>query len=308
MKGLTKPKVTIGVCVKNNAPTISEAIESIIKQDFPLDLMELIIVDGYSNDGTLSVIKKCLEKSDIRFGIFRERAGLGSARQIVVDNAEGDYILWVDGDMILSKYYVKKLVKFMDQHPNVGIAKGMQSLNFESNLIGTLEAYSRGINKIMHFGSDRVDNSGVLGTSGAIYRTKIIKAVGGFDRDIRGYCEDWDVELKVKEAGWLLKLVNAEYLDYERCQLTLKNLWKRYWRRGYDTHYFVHKNKKRKLIKHYRMFPPAAFLAGFFHANELFRLTHRRCVFLLPFQYSFKMIAWYLGFIRSHINHYQPKF
>lgn len=301
-------KVTIGVCVKNNASTIGEAIKSIFRQDFPHDLMEIIVVDGNSSDGTLSIIKEYLENSDIKFRVFCESAGLGSARQIVVDNAEGEYIIWVDGDMILSKNYVKKLVQYMDQHQNVGIAKGRMSLNFTSNLLGTLEAYSRAIGKIVHFGLGGTAPSGVLGTSGAIYRTKLSRALGGFDKDIRGYCEDWDVELKVRDAGWLLRLVDAEYLDYERCGLSLRNLWNKYWRRGYDTHYFAHKYKNRKLIKHYRMFPPAASMAGFFHACKLFKLTRKKSVFLLPLQYLLKMTAWYFGYIKSHINHHQPRF
>jgi glycosyltransferase involved in cell wall biosynthesis len=305
---LTRPKVTIGVCVKNNAPTISETIRSIFEQDFPRELMELIIVDGYSEDGTLSIIKNHLKNSEIRFKIFREREGLGRARQIVVDNAEGEYIVWVDGDMVLSKNYVDELVKYMDQHFDVCIAKGKPSLNFISNLLGTLEAYSRAIGKIVHFSSDRAKHSGVLGTSGAIYRSKVIKAVGGFDKYIRGYCEDWDVELKVKDAGWSLKLFDAaEYMDYERCGITLKSLWNRYWKRGYDTYYFIHKNKNRRLIKHYRMFPPAAFVLGILHSQKLFKLTHKKEVFLLPLQYVFKMTAWYFGYITSHLNFYEPK-
>lgn len=305
---LTKPKVTIGVCVKNNALTIREAIESIIGQDFPKGLMEIIVVDGYSSDGTLSIIKNYLRNSETHVKIFCARGGLGRARQIVVDNAEGEYIVWVDGDMVLPKNYVKNLVQYTDQHFDVGIAKGTPSLSFSSNLLGTLEAYSRAIGKIVYFGSRKAIHSGVLGTSGAIYRTRIVRKIGGFDKDIRGYCEDWDVELKVKEAGFALQLVDSEYLDYERCGLTWKNLWSRYWHRGYDTHYFIHKNKNKRLIKHYRMFPPAAFLAGILHAHALFRLTRKKIVFLLPFQYLFKMTAWYFGFIKSHLNNYQPKF
>ena len=50
-----KPKVTVGMCVKNCAATIKEAIESVLNQDFPHELMELIIVDGNSEDETLSI-------------------------------------------------------------------------------------------------------------------------------------------------------------------------------------------------------------------------------------------------------------
>jgi len=291
--------------VKDNASTIRETIESIIGQDFPKTLMEIIIVDGYSQDGTLTIIMNHLKNFEATVKIFYAK-GLGKARQIVVDNAEGEYILWVDGDMVLPKDYVKNLVQYMEQHFDVGIAKGTPSLNSTSNLLGTLEACSRAIGKITCFSLGKTSDSRVLGTSGAIYRTSVIRKTGGFDKDIKGYCEDWDAELKVKEAGFELRLVNLEYLDYERCGLTWKNLWNKYWRRGFDTHYFVHKHKNKRLIRHYKMFPPSAFLAGILHARALFTLTRKKIVFLLPFQYLFKMTAWYVGYIKGHLKNYQP--
>jgi len=298
-----KPKVTIGVCVRNNAFTIREAIESIIEQDFPHKLVELIVVDGQSEDETLPIIKETLENSSIKSKIFNENKGLGYARQIVVDNAEGRYIVWVDGDMIISRDYVRTLVEFMERHPEVGIAKGKQALESGGNLLATLEAFSRAVGKMVDYRSRRA-YSKVLGTSGSIYRTQAIMQVGGFDKDLKGYGEDWDVEIRVREAGWSLLTTDAKYLDYERHELTWKTLWNRYWRRGYDTHYFLHKNKG--LIKHYRMFPPAAFLSGLLHAYKLFKLTRKKAVFLLPFQYVFKMTAWYTGFINSHLDSYEP--
>ena len=307
MRILVKPKVTVGVCVRNNASTVREAIESVIAQDFPHKFMEILVVDGHSEDGTLSIIKDCLKNTGIKTGFFGENKGLGYARQIVVDNAEGEYIVWVDGDMVISRDYVRKLVEFMDKHPKTGIVKGKQSLEFQSNMLGTLEAYSRAAGKMVDFTSEKA-YSKTLGTSGSIYRVEAIRQIGGFDKTIRGYCEDWDVEIRLKINGWLLHSIDVNYLDYERQGLTWKNLWSKYWRRGYDTHYFLHKRKNKRLIKHYRMFPLAAFLAGFFHARVLFRLTHRKSVFLLPFQYLFKMTAWYFGFLKSNLNNYQPKF
>lgn len=294
-----KPKVTIGVCVKNSESSIKEAIESILNQDYPHELMELIIVDGYSKDNTLSIIKNCLKNVNLRTKIFQENEGLGWARQIVVENANGKYIVWVDSDMILSKDFVRKQVEFMENNPSVAIAKGKLALKSTGSALATLETFSRAISKMIDFKSNARSN--VLGTGGSIYRTQVIKQVGGFDKDIKGYCEDWDIELKIRKAGWLLKTMNVEYLDYERLGMTWKDLWVRYWRRGYDTHYFLHKHPG--LIKHYRMFPPAAFFAGLFHAHRLFKLTKEKIVFLLPFQYVFKMVAWYIGFIKSHLNY-----
>jgi len=47
-----KPIATIGVCVRNCEATIKEVINSIINQDFPHELMEVIIVDDGSEDRT----------------------------------------------------------------------------------------------------------------------------------------------------------------------------------------------------------------------------------------------------------------
>lgn len=302
---LAKPKVTIGVCVRNCEDYVKEAIDSIVDQDFPHEFMELIFVDDGSEDRTLSIIEECVSKVDFPVKVFHTSwRGLGHARNMVVANAEGCYILWVDGDMVLLRDFVGKLVQFMEQHPEVGIAKGRQALEPGGNLPATLEAYARAAGRMVDYGSEKARFKS-LGTGGSIYQIEAISQAGGFDDNLRGYGEDYDIEVRVRAAGWSLLTTNAEFLDYERRGITWKSLWGRYWVRGYYTHYFSHKNKG--LIKHYRMFPPAAFLLGLLHAHKLFKLTHEKKVFLSPFQYAFKMSAWYFGFIKGHIDSYEPK-
>jgi glycosyltransferase involved in cell wall biosynthesis len=300
-----KPKVTVGVCVRNCEDLIKDTIDSIIEQDFPHELMEIVFVDDGSEDKTLSIINSYVPEMDIRGKVVHhEWRGLGHARNEVVANAEGDFILWVDGDMVLSKDYVRKQVEFMKQHPEVGIAKGKQALESGRNLLATLETYSRAAGRMVDYSSEKT-RSKALGTGGSIYRVEAILQAGKFDENLRGYCEDWDIETRVRAASWSLSTTGAEFLDYERYGLTWKLLWSRYWLRGYHTHYFLHKNMG--LLKHYRMLPPVAFLTGFLHAHTLFKLTREKMVFFLPFQYVFKMTAWYFGFIESHWDSYEPR-
>ena len=298
-----KPKVTVGLCVRNCEDLIKEAIDSIIDQDFPHKLMELIIVDGYSEDNTLSVLKESLEKTDLRHKIFYENEGLGRARQIVVDNAGGDYIVWVDGDMVLSKDFVRRQVEFMDQNPKVGIAKGKCELTPGANLVATLEIYSRAASKMVDFNDKVRARFKSMGTSGCIYRVKAIRQVGGFDENIKGYGEDLDAEYRIRTIGWLLFMTDVQYRDYERHGLTWKNLWCRYLRRGYDMLQFAHKNKG--AIDLHKMLPPAAFLGGLFHSVTIYKLTRRKVAFLLPLQCALKSVAWCLGFVRSSLDSYK---
>jgi len=298
-----KPEITIGVCVRNNASTIREAFKSILSQGFPPELIEIIVVVGNSEDDTLPLVNETLKNAETKSKVFCENKGLGSARQLVVNNAKGRYIVWVDGDMIITQGYVSKLSKLMEKHPNMGIIKGRQSLEPGQNLLATLEAHARVASKMVDYGSKKA-SSKVLGTSGCIYRTVAIKKAGGFDENLKGYCEDWDAEIRVRALGWSMSTTDAKYFDYERNRLTWKDLWRRYWLRGYYTHYFLH--KKKGLLKHYRMFPFAGAAAGLIDSFKLFKLTGRKSVFLLPLPYFFKLNAWYVGFIHSHLANYEP--
>ncbi len=301
----TKPKVTLGVCVRNSEESIKKTIESILVQDYPHEFMELIFVDDGSQDNTLSIVQGYMPRIDLRAEVFHTSwKGTGHARNIVAVNAHGDFILWVDGDMTISSNYVRKLVGFMDQHREVGIAKGRLELDSGESLLSALETYSRGAYQTEGFES-RNARSKSLGTAGAIYRIAPLRRVGGFDKSLKGYCEDWDVEIKIRDAGWSLRVVDAECSERAPYGLTWRSLWNRYLRRGYFTHYFLHKRKG--LVKHYRWLPPAAFFYGLVHACKLFKLLHKKSVFLLPLQYVFKMTAYYVGFFESHLHSYQPK-
>jgi glycosyltransferase involved in cell wall biosynthesis len=300
-----KTEVSIGVCMRNCQALVKDAIDSIVNQNFPHEMMELIFVDDGSEDDTLSIVQEYTSKINISTKIFHTSwKGLGHARNIVVANARSRYVLWVDGDMVLSKDYVKKQVEFMEQHPQVGIAKGRQALKPGANLLATLEAYARAAGRMIDYQAPK-SRSMALGTGGAIYRTETFGRVGKFDENLRNYGEDLDFEIRARAVGYLLSTIDAEFSDYERHRLTWRNLWSKYWLRGYHSHHFLHKRKS--LLKHHKTFPPAAFLSGLLHARKLFKLTGQKFVFLLPPVYSFKMTAWYFGFITSHFDSYEPR-
>jgi glycosyltransferase involved in cell wall biosynthesis len=289
------PKVTIGVCVRNSENSIGEAIDSILAQDYPHDYIRLVIVDDGSEDGTLATVQKRVQEVDIETVVLSTSwRGLGNARNTVIANSEGSYILWVDGDMVLSPIFLRKLVEFMERNPKTGIVKGKQVLSSGRNLLATLELFSRAAGRMVDYQSQKGQFK-VVGTGGALYRIKAVNQVGGFDPNLKGYNEDWDFEIRLRKLGWHLNTADVYFGDYERYGLTWKSLWRRYWVRGYHTNYFLRKNKG--LIKHYRMFPPAAFLFGLVNAVKLFRLTGRKSVFLLPAPSMYKMMAWYIGFI-----------
>lgn len=286
-------KVTVGLCVRNVEATIRQAVDSVLNQDFPRELMELIVVDGCSEDRTLDIIKNKLKNSGMTHRIFCEKKGLGYARQIVVDNAQGKYIIWVDGDMVLSRDFVKKQVLFMERNPKIGIAKGKCGIQKGNNLVATLEDIEFAIN-FWHEGEANLTS---LGTSGCIYRVEAIRQIGGFDPNIKGAGEDTDVENRIKSAGWLLYITSAVF--YEKRRDNWKSLWNEYFWLGIGASYVFRKSGKGFNV--YKMLPPVALLVEFLRVPLAYKLSRRGIVFLLPFHYVFKRIAWFLGFMKGKV-------
>jgi glycosyltransferase involved in cell wall biosynthesis len=292
MKSGDRTVITVGLCVKNAEDTIGEAVSSISNQDYPHDKMEVIVVDGHSQDKTVRVIKESLSKTSIRTTYLFENVGLGFARQIVVARASGDYIIWVDGDIILSKDYVRNQVNFMETHPSVGIAVGSLGLLDGDNWVATLENVGYVIDSQKHHGKP---TSKLLGTEGSIYRIEAVRQVGGFDPRIRGAQEDMDVAYRMRKAGWGLHITEAMF--YERQRRTWKAIWRQHYWYGYGLHFMQHKNKGRNVLADKS-------IDRIILSSMAFRLTHRKVVFLLPLNFVFKKTALLFGMASAHLDGY----
>lgn len=94
------PMISIIVTVFNLEEYISDCLESIRAQDFT-DFEVIIINDG-STDRSEKIINNFLE--DKRFKIYStDNRGVSEARNIALDLSLGRYIIFVDGDDIITK-------------------------------------------------------------------------------------------------------------------------------------------------------------------------------------------------------------
>lgn len=290
------PTVTIGVCVRNCETLVGDAIESIVSQDFPHSLMQVIFVDDGSTDGTLTVIQNYIQKLDIITEVVHQRwKGLGAARNVVVDNADGKYIIWVDGDMLLSRQFVGKQVQFMEDNPEVAVAKGSYGM-YKTNLVGILENM-----EFMTANSRRMRSVDLapLGTGGSIYRVDAIREIGGFDRSIKGSGEDADAERRIRARKWLLDTTPAVF--YERRRKSWRSLWDEYYWHGKGGSQALRKNVW--LTNPYKLFPPFALVVESMRVVIGYKLVRKKIVLLLPIHYMFKRTAWLLGFMRNLVSH-----
>jgi len=85
--------------------------------------MECLVVDDCSNDDTVSRVRDIIGRydGDIKFRIISRprNGGLSAARNAGIREATGDYLLFVDGDDLISDDCVERFVKFCDRYPDV---------------------------------------------------------------------------------------------------------------------------------------------------------------------------------------------
>jgi glycosyltransferase involved in cell wall biosynthesis len=114
---MRQPKVSVVMPVYNGASYLAPAIESILGQTY-LDFEFILINDG-SIDNSVEIIQSY---SDTRIRLLHneKNAGLAAARNRGIDEAQGDFIAWLDCDDISLPTRLEKQVRFLESNPQIG--------------------------------------------------------------------------------------------------------------------------------------------------------------------------------------------
>ena len=108
-------KVSIIMPSFNKAKYISEAINSVINQTYTN--WELIIVDDYSNDDSQEIINSFSSKFDnIKTHFNLENRGANYCRNIGIESAHGNYIIFLDADDLLTNHCIEDRMNVMKKH------------------------------------------------------------------------------------------------------------------------------------------------------------------------------------------------
>ena len=154
-------KVDVVVLTKNSEKTLKKCLNSIYKN---VPINQLIVVDGYSKDKTLEIIRKFNEKYH-NVVLFSEKGTRGRARQKAIEAVTTKWFMFVDSDVILCNRWFKKAKRLIKA--DVGAIWGIEVWSVLKN-ITVLKLFERITMKI--FGKRG-------GTHDLLVRRKVVKDI-----------------------------------------------------------------------------------------------------------------------------------
>ena len=101
--------ISVIIPVYNVEKYLSECLDSILSQTY--QTFEVILVENNSTDSSLDICKEYTKK-DSRFKIVHcDEQGCGLARNKGLEEFQGDYVTFIDGDDLIPKNYFEILLK-----------------------------------------------------------------------------------------------------------------------------------------------------------------------------------------------------
>ena len=117
---MEKSKVTIIVPVYNIENYLPHSVKSIQQQTY--SNLEIILIDDGSSDNSGLLCDQYANSDNRIHVIHKENSGLSDARNTGIDNATGEFLLFIDGDDYIDKEMVQLLLeRLQNDHTDLAL-------------------------------------------------------------------------------------------------------------------------------------------------------------------------------------------
>ncbi|MFO1390360.1 glycosyltransferase family 2 protein [Cellvibrio sp.] len=131
------PKVTVLIPAFNESKVIEGTIKNKFSQDYPAELLEVIVISDESEDGTDEIVTQ-LAATEPRLKLIRQvpRQGKTAGLNLAMQHAQGEIIVFSDANSHYETQGLRELVNCFSD-PQVGYVTGkMVYVNSDGSLIG----------------------------------------------------------------------------------------------------------------------------------------------------------------------------
>jgi glycosyltransferase involved in cell wall biosynthesis len=228
------PKVSVVVPCRNEVKWIAECLESIARNDYPKDRLEVFIVDGMSDDGTRPIVEAFAADHPWLRLLDNPKRITPAAMNIGIATAQGEVIVRMDAHNEYPVNYISALVYWLNKsgaddvgglwitHPSGDTPKARALALGESHPFGVGNA---------HYRLGVPTPCWVDTVPFGCYRREVFDRIGAFDEELLRH-QDIELNLRLRRAGGSILLV-PEVASYYHPRDKLQNLWRTHFQNGY---------------------------------------------------------------------------
>jgi cellulose synthase/poly-beta-1,6-N-acetylglucosamine synthase-like glycosyltransferase len=188
VKGTTK--ISIILPVRNEEINILPCLDSLLKQNYPSELYEIIVVDDDSEDNTLNLVNTNLAglpegrirvlhlKSDSTVKAHKKRAIAAG-----ITLSSGDLIVTTDGDCTMGPSWLKSIAELYERENPVLII-GPVAFRNEENILGLMQTLEFAGLMAVTGASAKVNAPLMCNGANLAYTRKAYEAAGGFQEEL----------------------------------------------------------------------------------------------------------------------------
>ena len=257
-----EPFVTMILPIRNEARYIARCLEAVLTQDYPRGRIEVLVVDGMSDDGTREIVQKTLERFNVSTFQRCSVQVIDNPSRIVptalnrgVRQARGEIIIRVDGHAVIAPDYVRLCVHDLANGDADCVGGPIRTLGetWMARGIAIAQSSPFGVGNAAFRYAHRAQYVDTL-AFGA-YRREVFDRIGLFDEELARNQDD-EFNYRLTRSGgkiWLDPAIRSDYFS----RASLGALWKQYWEYGFWKVRVIQKHGRPASWRH---LVPAAFV------------------------------------------------
>lgn len=222
-------KITAYIPCFNGAAYLPDTISAVLNQSRPPD--ELLVIDDGSTDNTFQIASKY----PVRIIRHPQNQGLSAARNTAIANANYPLLAAFDTDAVADPNWLSSLIEHF-QDPKVAGAGGRLLEHFH---VAPPDLW-RSLQLGQDLGETPIEISWPmpkrLGGFGTVFRTGVLRAIGGYDLRFRTNYEDVDACVRILQAGHKLIFDPRAVMRHMRRD-TFSSVLRTSWRWDFHKHY-----------------------------------------------------------------------
>lgn len=226
------PFISTMIVVRNGEKIIARCLESLIKQDYPKDKYEILVIDGMSDDDTTNIVRSYSTKDNKIRLLSNPKKILASGWNIGIKEARGSFVVRLDAHATANSDFIRKNVETLLRMPDVACVGGSMETKSTTALgyaISSVLSSPFGVGDSKFRTSKKAQYVDTVAYG--MYRREVILQAGGLNEGLTRN-QDMDLHGRIKRAGWQFYLepsIKTTYFARERYSTFVKQAWQNGW-------------------------------------------------------------------------------